>query len=211
MNRVQNSEVFSSCASVRVDKPLNSIVVPQAMNYTQLFKMLREAKGLTHDGLARLVGCHRNTVINVESGRPVKFRTIAELMEKIGFDADSPEMKSIALLWLESISGVNFTLDRSTAEARKKIAKFRATEKEAAQILADAVIAEHLTVDQIRALIFAAGHPEVIRIVEGIRDLMKVPGIPEQEDVPSMEAAEESVAESSDSTPASETTTTSSL
>jgi DNA-binding XRE family transcriptional regulator len=179
------------------------------MNYTQLFKMLREAKGLTHDGLARLVGCHRNTVINVESGRPVKFRTIAELMEKIGFDADSPEMKSIALLWLESISGVNFTLDRSTAEARKKIAKFRATEKEAAQILADAVIAEHLSVDQIRALIFAAGHPEVIRIIEGIRDLMKVPSIPDQEDVPAMNgASEESIPDSSNSTPPVETTTT---
>lgn len=178
------------------------------MNYTQLFKMLREAKGLTHDGLARLVGCHRNTVINVESGRPVKFRTIAELMEKIGFDADSPEMKSIALLWLESISGVNFTLDRSTAEARKKIAKFRATEKEAAQILADAVIGEHLSVDQIRALIFAAGHPEVIRIIEGIRDLMKVPGIPDQEDVPSMtDTAEEPIMGSSESTPPVETTT----
>ncbi len=182
------------------------------MNYTQLFKMLREAKGLTHDGLARLVGCHRNTVINVESGRPVKFRTIAELMEKIGFDADSAEMKSIALLGLESISGVNFTLDRSTAEARKKIAKFRATEKEAAQILADAVIAEHLSVDQIRALIFAAGHPEVIRIVEGIRDLMKVPSsIPEQEDVPAMNGtSEESIPDSSGSTPPVETTTTTS-
>jgi DNA-binding XRE family transcriptional regulator len=181
------------------------------MNYTQLFKMLREAKGLTHDGLARLVGCHRNTVINVESGRPVKFRTIAELMEKIGFDADSPEMKSIALLWLESISGVNFTLDRSTAEARKKIAKFRATEKEAAQILADAVIAEHLSVDQIRALIFAAGHPEVIRIIEGIRDLMKVPAIPDQEDVPEMgEAVGGTISDSSASTPPIETTTTSS-
>ncbi len=202
-NNAVGDEEFSSETTPRVDNPLTDTVVPKGMNYTQLFRMLREAKGLTHDGLARLVGCHRNTVINVESGRPVKFRTIAELMEKIGYDADSSEMKSIALLWLESISGVNLTLDRSTAEARKKIAKYRATEKEAAQILADAVIAEHLSVDQIRVLLFAAAHPEVINIIEGIRDLMKIPSIPDREDVPSMESADESTAPTE-----SETTTT---
>lgn len=184
-------EDFPSETRARVDNLSADPVVPQGMNYTQLFRTLREAKGLTHDGLARLVGCHRNTVINVESGRPVKFRTIAELMEKIGYDAESSEMKSIALLWLESISGVNLTLDRNTAEARKKIAKYRATEKEAAQVLADAVIAEHLSVDQIRSLLFAAAHPQVITMIDGIRELMKVPSIPEQEDVPSMQSAEE--------------------
>lgn len=160
------------------------------MNYTQLFRTLREAKGLTHDGLARLVGCHRNTVINVESGRPVKFKTIAELMMKMGYDSDSPEMKSIALLWLEAISGINLTLDRSTAEARKKIAKYRATEKEAAQTLADAVVAEHLSVEQIRTLLFAAGRPDVITILEGVRDLVQVPAPPEAEDVPTLQIAE---------------------
>jgi DNA-binding XRE family transcriptional regulator len=147
------------------------------MNYTQLFRTLREAKGLTHDGLARLADCHRNTVINVESGRPVKFKTVAELMLKMGYDADSTEMKSVALLWLESISGINFTLDRNAAEARKKIAKYRATEREAAQILADAVIAERLSVEQIRALLFAAGRPEVITILENLRDMIANPPV----------------------------------
>ena len=147
------------------------------MNYTQLFRTLREAKGLTHDGLARLADCHRNTVINVESGRPVKFKTVAELMLKMGYDADSTEMKSVALLWLESISGINFTLDRNAAEARKKIAKYRATEREAAQILADAVISERLSVEQIRALLFAAGRPEVITILENLRDMIANPPI----------------------------------
>ncbi|PTY08489.1 hypothetical protein DB347_02590 [Opitutaceae bacterium EW11] len=161
------------------------------MNYTQLFRNLRETKGLTHDGLARLVGCHRNTVINVESGRPVKFKTIAELMEKMGFDPESPEMKSIALLWLESISGINLTHDRSTAEARSKIAKFRATEKEAAQVLADAVVAEHLTVDQIQTLVFAASRSEVITVLEGIRELVReTPPPPASEDVPPLEVAQ---------------------
>jgi hypothetical protein len=130
-------------------------------------------------------------VINVESGRPVKFRTVAELMEKMGYDAESSEMKSIALLWLESISGINLTLDRSTAEARKKIAKYRATEKEAAQMLADAVVADHLSVEQIQTLVFASSRPDVITILEGIRDLVRRDEPhPASEDVPALQVAE---------------------
>lgn len=142
------------------------------MNYTQLFRTLREAKGLTHDGLAREAGCHRNTVINVESGRPVKFKTIAELMSKMGYGPDSSELKSVALLWLEAISGVNFTHDESTQEARTRINSYRATEKESAQLLADAVVASNLSVDQIRTLLFAASRPEVITVIEGIRQMV---------------------------------------
>jgi DNA-binding XRE family transcriptional regulator len=142
------------------------------MNYTQLFRTLREAKALTHDGLAKLASCHRNTVINVESGRPVKFKTIAELMLKMGYDANSSEMKSVALLWLESISGINLTNEQSTNEARERIEQYRATEREAAQLLVDAVIANHLTVDQIRTLLFAAGRPEIIAILENIRQVL---------------------------------------
>jgi DNA-binding XRE family transcriptional regulator len=145
------------------------------MHYTQLFRTLRETKGLTHEGLARKAACHRNTVINVESGRPVKFKTIAELMSVMGYGQESAELKSIALLWLESVSGVNLTSEQSTEEARRKIARYRATEQEAAQMLAETVIAEHLSVDQIRALLFASGRPEVITILESIRELVGVP------------------------------------
>jgi len=144
------------------------------MHYTQLFRNLREIKGLTHEGLARKAACHRNTVINVESGRPVKFKTIAELMAVMGYDQETTELKSIALLWLESVSGVNLTSEQSTEDARKKIARYRATEQEAAQLLADTVIAEHLTVDQIRTLLFATGRPEIITILENIRDLVGI-------------------------------------
>lgn len=141
------------------------------MNYTQLFRNLREAKGLTHDGLAKLVGCHRNTVINVESGRPVKFKTIAELMAKMGYSSNSPETKSIALLWLEAISGINLTQEQSSNEARERIAQYRATEKEAVQLLSEVIMRQHLTVNQIRTLYYAAEQPEIISILENIRKL----------------------------------------
>lgn len=141
------------------------------MNYTQLFRNLRESKGLTHDGLAKLVGCHRNTVINVESGRPVKFKTIAELMAKMGYGSTSAETKSIALLWLESISGINLTQEESATDAHERIAQYRASEKEAVQLLSELIMREHLTVGQIRTLYYAAERPEVIDILENIRKL----------------------------------------
>jgi len=145
------------------------------MHYTHLFRTLRETKGLTHDSLAKMADCHRNTVINVESGRPVKFKTIADLMAVMGHDKDSPELKGIALLWLEYISGVNLTSEQSTSEARQKIDRYRATEQEAAQMLAETVITEHLSIDQIRALLFASGRPEIISILENIRDVVSSP------------------------------------
>lgn len=127
---------------------------------------------MSHESLARKATCHRNTVINVEGGRPVRFKTIAELMAVMGYGSDSTELKSIALLWLESISGVNLTTEQSTADARRSIAHHRATEQEAAQLLADTVIAEHLSVGQIHALLFASGRPEIITILESIRSLV---------------------------------------
>jgi DNA-binding XRE family transcriptional regulator len=159
------------------------------MHYTQLFHTLRETKGLTHDGLARKAGCHRNTVINVESGRPVKFKTIADLMAMMGFGHDSIELKSIALLWLESISGVNLTSEQNTEDARNKIARYRATEQEAAQMLANTVIAAHLSIDQIHTLLFASGRPEIISVLENIRDLIGTPRSSGQEE-PLLEVAE---------------------
>jgi transcriptional regulator with XRE-family HTH domain len=142
------------------------------MHYTQFFRTLRETKGLSHESLAKRASCHRNTVINVEGSRPVKFKTIAELMAVMGYGSDSTELKSMALLWLESISGVNLTSDQSAADARHTIEHYRATEQQAAQALAETVIAKHLTVDQINALIFATTSPEMLVVLQNIRKLI---------------------------------------
>ncbi len=146
------------------------------MNYTQLFRKLREEKKLTHDALAKLARCHRNTVVNLETGRPVKFRTIAELMGVMGYGQDSVELKSIALLWLESISGVEFSREDDNAEAKRRISLYRASEREAAQMLCDAALSMQLSVDQIRTLLFAAGKPEMIQILEQMRTVLAKAG-----------------------------------
>jgi transcriptional regulator with XRE-family HTH domain len=141
------------------------------MHYTRLFRNLREAKGLTLEALARLARRHRNTVINVESGRPVKFKTIAELMVKMGYGANSAEMKSIALLWLEAVSGIPFSRQETAAAARKAVAAYRAAERQAARQLDEAMAQGGLGAAQIESLVFAARRPEVLAILENIRAL----------------------------------------
>jgi transcriptional regulator with XRE-family HTH domain len=141
------------------------------MHYTQLFRRLREAKGLTLEELARQSRRHRNTVINVESGRPVKFKTIAELMVKMGYGTNSPETRSMALLWLEAITGIPFSQPDTEASARKAIAGYRATARDAGRQLDRAVVRAGLDSDQIALLAFAARHPEVLSILENVRAL----------------------------------------
>lgn len=141
------------------------------MHYTQLFRNLRDAKGLTLEQLAGLGRLHRNTIVNIESGRPVKFKTIAELMQKMGYAANSAEMKSMALLWLESLSGIPFSRTEAETAARKAITSYRSTTRQTARQLDEAVTDANLTPDQIKLLIFATKHPEIIAIIRDIRDL----------------------------------------
>jgi len=143
------------------------------MHYTQLFRRLREARGLTLEELARQARRHRNTVINVESGRPVKFKTIAELLEKMGHGPASPETKSMALLWLEAVSGIPFSQGETEAAARKAIAAYRAHAREAGRQLDRTIARAGLDPDQIALLAFAARTPEVLAILEKVRALAK--------------------------------------
>jgi transcriptional regulator with XRE-family HTH domain len=160
------------------------------MHYTQLFRNLREAKGLTLEALARLARRHRNTVINVESGRPVKFKTVAELMAKMGYSANSSEMKSMALLWLESVSGIPFSRPEVETSARKAVAAYRSTARQAARNLDGAIARAGLDASQIELLIFAVRHPETIAIIDGVRTLAAELSA-EQDRSPQLKVAEE--------------------
>jgi transcriptional regulator with XRE-family HTH domain len=159
------------------------------MHYTQLFRQLREAGHLSHETLARRAKCHRNTVINVERGRPVKFGTLADLMEKMGYAPGSDEMRTLALLWLEAVSGISFSQPEILAAARKQAAAYGRGARQAARQLAEAVIAAGLTADQIRLLVFAARQPEVLTIVEAVRDLVESTAA--EDSVPQLKVAED--------------------
>src|SRR5258708_18761830 len=129
------------------------------MQYTQLFRRLREQKGLSHEALAKLARCHRNTVINVESGRQVKFKTIAGLMGKMGYATDSHEMASLALLWLESVSGVDLADPSTLGQVRQKLAAYARPAGHAPPRLVETVRRARLPRREIRLLVDAAHRP----------------------------------------------------
>ena len=143
-----------------------------AMQHARLFRKLREEKGLSLDALARLARRHRNTIINLERGRPVKFATIARLMEKLGYPADSPEMASLALLWVESVSGVPLGAPDKLATARQVVGAYEHDARRQVQLLNDSIRRAGLDEREVRLLTFAARHPEVLRILASIHDLV---------------------------------------
>lgn len=142
------------------------------MQYAQFFRKLREQKGLSHDALAKLARCHRNTILNVEGGRAVKFKTVAALMGKMGYATNSPEMASLALLWLESVSGLDLADPLTLGPVRQKLANYNRTANQAAQQLMAAVRQSRLNEREIRLLTFAVQHRDILAIVESIQDLL---------------------------------------
>lgn len=143
------------------------------MQYTQLFRRLREQRRLSHEALAKLARCHRNTVLNVESGRQVKFKTIARLMGKMGYPTDSPEMAGLALLWLESVSGVDLADPSALAPVRQKLATYDRSSSQAMQHLVETIRRARLDERKVRLLAFAALRPEMLSIIESVQDLLQ--------------------------------------
>ena len=142
------------------------------MHYTQLFRQLREARELSIDALAGRAKCHRNTVINIEKGRGVKFDTLAGLVAKMGYPPGSPEMRALALLWLEDVSGIPFSRPDTAAAAMKEVASYRRSAQVAARQLAEAVTSASLTAEQIRLLAYAVRRPGALAILESIREMI---------------------------------------
>jgi transcriptional regulator with XRE-family HTH domain len=165
------------------------------MDYTRQFRHLRENKNLSREQLASVAGCHRNTVINIETGRPVKFGTIADLLLKMGYAKDSPETKGMALLWLEAVSGLKFL----PADAQKTAEHLRAVYRRSVRANQEELLASiqdhHLTRDQIELLAFATRHPAVLEILRSVREFSQSQAIAaaaaKEPPEPELKAAEE--------------------
>lgn len=138
------------------------------MGYSEQFRIFRETRGLTREGLALHAGCHRNTVLNVESGRPVKFSTIIMLMGAMGYRADSPEIKLLALQWLEAVTGVNISESELAAPAKVD----GDGRHRGASLLQSELSGRRLTRDEVDLLVFAARHRKVLNALRAIRDLL---------------------------------------
>ena len=142
------------------------------MEYTRRFRELREERGLTRDQLAALAGCHRNTVINIETGRPVKFATIADVLRRMGLADSSDEMKQMALLWLKSTTGVDVTPGEAQKTTTRLRASYRRTVRASQQDLVSMIESAGLSRDEIDLLSFAARHAEVRTILRSVRELL---------------------------------------
>lgn len=146
------------------------------MDYKRQFRELREAKGLSREQLASRAGCHRNTVINIETGRPVKFRTIAELLQAMGYPPQSDEVKQLALLWLEATTGVRLSADEAERTAARMRSAYRRATQAGQQELLRTIEAAALTREELELLTFAAREPAVRAILQAVRDLTELPG-----------------------------------
>lgn len=133
------------------------------VGYPEQFQLFREARGLTREQLAMRADCHRNTVINLESGRPVKFSTILLLMQHMGFGKDSDEVRLLALMWLESVTGIQI----GGPEVNGLQAKMAAH----TAMLQGEVTRRHLGRDEIELLTFAARNRKVLNALRAIREL----------------------------------------
>jgi transcriptional regulator with XRE-family HTH domain len=160
----------------RVDKKSQDALTNR-MDYTRQFRHLRETKNLSRDQLASLAGCHRNTVINVETGRPVKFSTIAELLMEMGYAKDSPETKGMALLWLEAVSGLKFMPADAQKTAEYLRSHYRRTVRAKEEELLASIQDHRLSRDQIELLAFASRHPAVLEILRAVRDFSEIQGL----------------------------------
>lgn len=136
------------------------------MDYTEFFRQLRIQKGFTHDTLANLAGVHRNTVINLEQNRQVKFKTVALLLKVMGFDADSPEVRRMALLWLEGVSGIHFTLQEVIREKKKIDREYRKSKKSTIDLINTAISERNLSEEKLKLILKAVEHSEVMGVLE---------------------------------------------
>ena len=141
------------------------------MKYYRLFHRMREESGLSIDALATLAHCHRNTVLNVEKGRPVKFKTIANLMNKLGFAAHSPEMASMALLWIENMSGVALSSPPELKGTRQHLGELNARDEDACQQLLESIRSSGLIEEELKLLAAAAADRQVMQILASVQAL----------------------------------------
>lgn len=140
------------------------------MSYSEQFKLFRESRGLSREGLASRAKCHRNTVNNVESGRPVKFETISQLMRAMDYGDGSPELKLLAVLWLEEVSGVRITVEEAQ-ELKREVEKRRKSTPWL-QRLNREVARRGLGEEEVELLSFAAKHRPILTALRAIQGLL---------------------------------------
>lgn len=134
---------------------------------------LRELRAdLKQDELALKAKLSRATIVNAENeDERLRFSTIAQIVRALGYRDDSPEMRDIALLWLESVSGIHFGVDDASDAIQHLVDKEKFKNKELLATLATTIATAGLAPKEIALLTWAASRPPALEILEHARQL----------------------------------------
>lgn len=135
------------------------------MHYTSYFKTLREETDLTMDGLARKAGLHRNTIINIETGRSVKFQTIAKVLDVMGIKAGTVKYRIMAVLWASDVCKVDLSAANKDKALTKEMGRISSDEAKALSELGEAISNSDLSAPQIKALARVAKKQETLSAI----------------------------------------------
>ncbi len=140
------------------------------MTYQQKLRDLRGAS--TRARLARESELNYTTLIKAESAeRRVKFTTVAEIVRALGYPDDSVEMREVALLWLESVSGIRFGADDATQAIRHIVQREEVKNGTLLDALREEICRIGLTQTEIKLLTWAVSHQPAIEILSHARQL----------------------------------------
>jgi len=104
----------------------------------------------------------------------VKIDTLAGLMEKMGYAADSAEFQGAGSAVALKRPAASRSRDLETvATARRQIAAFPAEAEQNCRKLAAAVVDAALSADQISLLVYAARRPDVLAIIGAVQKWSK--------------------------------------
>lgn len=144
------------------------------MTFPEYFRQLREESGQSYDSLANLAGIHRNTIINLEQNRSVKFKTVALLLQIMGHDENSEVTRRAALLWLEGVSGIHFSLKEVIREKKKMDRDYRKSKKSSIDILTTSISEKNLSEAEVGFLLATVENEELMNILKSAVAFAKV-------------------------------------
>lgn len=145
-----------------------------AMTYQQKLRALRGDRSRAE--LSAASGINQSTLTKAETdGRTVKFKTVAEIVRALGHRDDSPAMREIALLWLQSVTGIHFSSDDAYTAAQELIEHQKVTLGDLLDALSNVIAERGLSPSEIQLLSWAAARPPALEILSYARQLEKYP------------------------------------
>lgn len=134
---------------------------------------LRELRGdLRQDEVAAKAGLSRATIVNAENEQErLRFSTVAQIVRALGHRDDSSAMRDIALLWLQSVSGIQFGVEEASDAIKHLLTREKFRNAELLDQLSNTIATHGLSPKQIALLTWAASRAPALELLEHARQL----------------------------------------